>query len=316
MDAAAEDAAEEKSCAVVATGLDASFEDGEPSCVYTLPCGLPNYLSLVGCEVYGPDDADLGCTIVDANGCAPDVDVPSAPGAAQIFCLDCSGSGRRPRGLKKVRQVSAPTAAAAYFARMAHDEAAAVHAFRRLRGELALHGAPAALVAEAERSAHDEEHHARAMARWARHFGATPFAPRVRPFRPRSLAAMAVENAAEGCVHETFGALVLQWQATHAQSPALRRLFARIAADETRHAALAWAVARWAETRLSVRSRARVAEAQSAALRSLTRGGAPSPIDSQMGIPSDARRSALVNEMGYRLGMHAAPSRASVTDTA
>jgi hypothetical protein len=35
----------------------------------------------------------------------------------------------------------------------------------------------------------------------------------IPPFQPRSLEAMCTQNAVEGCVRETFGALVTGWQA-------------------------------------------------------------------------------------------------------
>jgi hypothetical protein len=138
-----------------------------------------------------------------------------------------------------------------------------------MQDELARLGAPAELVAAAERSACDERRHARMMARRARAHGARTTTARVRRAAPRTLEAIARENAVEGCVQETFGALLLRWQALHAGDPSLRRLFARIAADETRHAALSWEVARWAEERLDARARTRVRAARTRAVRSL-----------------------------------------------
>jgi hypothetical protein len=51
--------------------------------------------------------------------------------------------------------------------------------------------------------------------------------------------AIATENAVEGCVRETFAALVATWQAEHARDRVVRDAMRRIAADETRHAELA-----------------------------------------------------------------------------
>src|SRR6185437_16880911 len=151
-------------------------------------------------------------------------------------------------------------------ARMAFDEAASVHAFGRLRAELAVLDAPPALQHAAARAMRDETRHARAMARHAHARGAEVPRPRVRRGTVRTLESIARENAVEGCVNETFGALLAAFQAEHAPSPSLRRTFARIAADEARHAALSWAVARWAEPRLDTRARARVVDGMVRAL--------------------------------------------------
>jgi len=48
-----------------------------------------------------------------------------------------------------------------------------------------------------------------------------------------------------------------------------QQAFARIAADETRHAALSFSVARWSSSLLSDRARRRVANAQARAYRTL-----------------------------------------------
>jgi hypothetical protein len=152
---------------------------------------------------------------------------------------------------------------------MAHLEAASVYAFEVMQAELGRAGAPASLVRAAARAERDERRHAHATARLARRFGGAPVRPRVRPAGRRSLEAMAVENAVEGCVRETFGALLATWQARHAKDATIRRAMTGIARDETRHAALAWAFARWAESRLDASARARIARARSNAVRSL-----------------------------------------------
>lgn len=52
--------------------------------------------------------------------------------------------------------------------------------------------------------------------------------------------AIALHNAVEGCVHEAFGALVAGLVNRVGSSVVLRRIYARIADDETRHGQLAW----------------------------------------------------------------------------
>ncbi len=85
----------------------------------------------------------------------------------------------------------------------------------------------------------------------AHRYGARPPAFVVDPPRPRSLAALARENAVEGCVRETWAALLAAYQAMSAEDPAFRALMAEVAVDERRHAELAWAIDAWARTRLS-----------------------------------------------------------------
>jgi hypothetical protein len=301
------DGASDKSCLMQSHLLDGSDEEGEPICLFTLPCGLDPQLVPQGCNVYSVmDDAatPIGCTLVEGEGCMADVYVPPDGGQVSLLCPGClGGGGRRPRGLVRARGRAHSTALGAYFGGMAYEEAASVHAFLRLGEELARHGAPAPLVRAAERSARDEERHARLMARWARAYGVTAPAPKVRRARPRTLEAMARENAVEGCAHETFGALLLGWQAARSPDPSLRRAFARVAADEARHAALAWAVAAWAEGRLDARGRARVGAARARALGALGRAQGPSPFDGAVGRPSPADRAALLAGLIERLGL-------------
>jgi hypothetical protein len=268
-------------CTLIAEELDAgpdALPDADVACRYTLPCGVPDSGGFIirGCEFFlysaDPDagDASLGCVIPEENGCTGGAYTPPANGSLTFRCNDCfGGGGRRPVGLRRERRTRAPDAVGEYFARMAHDEAASVHAFVRMGEELATFGAPAELIDAAARSACDERRHARMMTRRARASGARTVAPRVKRPSLRKLEAIARENAVEGCVQETFGALLMRWQATHAAAPSLRRLFARVAADETRHAALSWEVARWAETLLDARAQARVRAARTRAVRTL-----------------------------------------------
>lgn len=152
--------------------------------------------------------------------------------------------GRRPAGL-----VSSPTGG--WFARAAHLEAASIQAFRVLARELALHDAPRTLIAEAERSARDEIRHAAIMTRLARRFGEEATPTRVEARAPRSLFEIARENAIEGCVRETYGAVEAILLAEVETDPEVARAMHAIAIDEARHAELAWSIAAWARPQLS-----------------------------------------------------------------
>jgi hypothetical protein len=130
---------------------------------------------------------------------------------------------------------------------MAHLEAASVEAFARLTDELSLLGAPADLLAACELARQDEIRHADTMTRLAARFGASVAPVSVTPARARSAAALAEENAIEGCVRETFGALVARFQAAQSPDAEVRAALSEIAEDETRHAALSWQIQGWLE---------------------------------------------------------------------
>jgi hypothetical protein len=179
--------------------------------------------------------------------------------------------GRRPPRLRPSLDHCARTALGAYFSEMAMLEAASVHAFVRIQAELALHGAPAALVRAARRAAHDEVSHARVTGRLARKYGARAARPRIAPTPLRSLADVVIDNEVEGCVRETFGALLATYQAARARNPDVARALRQIAADECAHATLAWDIARWSMARISRTDRARVREARKQAVATLSR---------------------------------------------
>jgi hypothetical protein len=221
---------------------------------------------------------------------------PSDGGAYLVTCVyNCGPLGRRPAGLDEAA-TSDGCAVGQYFAAAAHLEAASVHSFRVLGRELQEHGAPRALIAAARRALRDEVRHARVTRSFARAHGCRPAPVRVTRPAPRSLEAIAVENAAEGCVRETFGALVGSWQARAASDPAVRQMMATIAADETRHAELAWAVDAWTKTKLDRAARRRVvaARAQAAAQLAADIEVAPAAeLVERLGLPDVARSRAF-----------------------
>jgi hypothetical protein len=295
---------------------DSSTDASPRQCYYfrDYSCGptlnyapAPNcYLTLSDCAQVCPADAggDFDCLFREGHGCTDGSTTWEAGQAASIECGLCSGVGRRPRGLEEPRTATATTELGAYFARAAHLEAASVRAFRALGEELRAAGAPASLLRMAERSARDETRHARATRRIARRFGGTAPRVRVRRSGSRALAAIAVENAVEGCVRETFGALVATWQAANAGDGRIRRSMKRIAVDETRHAALAWAVARWIEPQLDDADRAEVARAKGEAVHALLRDASsdgPRALQTVAGLPRSDVAAALVRELDASL---------------
>jgi hypothetical protein len=98
-------------------------------------------------------------------------------------------------------------------------------------------------------------------------------------------------------VRETYGALLATWQAAHAADPRIRQAMASIAADETCHAALAWAVARRAEARLDALARARVQRAARDGAHDLEREVSRPPAEPlvrEAGLPPARVARALV----------------------
>ena len=208
--------------------------------------------------------------------------------------------GRRPIGLRPASCHPSLRSAGGYFARAARLEAASVYAFQRLGSELRLHGAPPSLLRAARRAERDEIRHARSVSRLARAFGAAPKAARVERLPLRDLESVALENVAEGCVRETFGALVARWQSRHAASVKVRRIYARIAEDELRHAALAWRIAAWAESGLSRRARQQIQAAERETVSALHRELAVEPsaeLVEHAGIPRAAQALALAEHV-------------------
>jgi hypothetical protein len=184
-------------------------------------------------------------------------------------------------------------------------EAGSVDAFRMLRDELVAHGAPRRLVRAAMRAIRDELRHVRQTSALARRFGEEPVPPRPCPPRAlRSFEDMALENAVEGCVRETYSALECAWQAQAATDPVVRATMARIARDEMRHLELSWAVNAWARGRLDAAARARIAVAQRAEIDEMLGEFARDPNDGLVragGLPRAMQSRALVAAIAKRI---------------
>jgi hypothetical protein len=277
-------------------------------CPVILPCGLPSTVKAYGCNLLDSvTDAPIGCWV--AAGCVDDAFAPGPCGAVGVECR-CDifvGGGRRLSGSRRSRAPRlrrSPGALGDYFARMAEEEAASVGAFSVLERELAALGAPEELVVAARRAGEDERRHARAMTRLATRFAARPSRTR-RAREPRPDArAMALENAVQGCVRETYAALLATWQAERARDAGIRRSLERIAADETRHAALAWAIDAWLQPSLDAATRRAVARARRRALRDLSRQvarRAPEVLVSHAGFPRPAEAQTLLRVLAREL---------------
>lgn len=216
--------------------------------------------------------------------------------ASAVRCSNgCAVDGRRPEGLADLDR---PMDLASSFASLAYFEAASVDAFAILGRELAHHGAPAALLRAISRARSDEVRHAAMARRAALMLGATPIEPTVETHDVRSLEDIALENAREGCVRETFGALLGEWQSAHAPVTWIRDHYATLARDESRHAALSWRLHTWLMSQLSPAARARVIAELNRAITTLVNTlDDPNPQLADLGLPSAQNARALANAL-------------------
>lgn len=265
------------------------------------PADPPLDLRIESCRVDADACADLCAMLMARSGlsypdtCRVELDGDAVDAFASYWVSlsgqGCPAEGRRPAGLVTPRALIATNPVGAWLAQAAWLEAASIPAFIYLARELDACGAPRGLARAALAAARDEIRHAHVMTQLARRFGGTPPIADVPLPKPRSLEEMAIENAIEGCVRETWGALVAMWQANRAQGAEMRRAFAAISVDEARHAALAWSVDQWVRTRLDAAAHARIDEARRAAVRELF-DGSDSEALAMLGLPYglDARR--------------------------
>jgi rubrerythrin len=218
--------------------------------------------------------------------------------------------GRRPVGLALQHDPAdcRRDPLAVFLADAARLEAASVHAFQRLERELRQLGAAAGEIADARRSAADEVRHTHVATQLAQRYGGEVQPPRVlaEP-RTRSAFEIALENAVEGCVRETFGAVLAWHQAALARDPVVAESMREIAADETRHADLAWRVAGWLEPQLSEHERSVLQAARTQALeqleREIARDELPRRAREQIGWPAATVQHALLQRMAGELAL-------------
>ncbi len=235
----------------------------------------------------------MSCSAAEGNGQQP-----------TLICLygGCQ-TGRRPEGLaapEASARGGATDPVARYLAEMAWLEAASVPAFERLTRELEAHGAPRRLLDASRRAAGEEVRHARAMSALATRAGAVVGEPSVQARAVRSLEDIAIENAVEGCVRETFGAAVAAVQARRAGDARFRTAMKGIERDEARHAQLSWEVATWLDGRLDDDARRRVKAARDQAAEQLLSEVAVEPgaaLARRLGVPTAVEARAMVQSL-------------------
>lgn len=225
----------------------------------------------------------------------------SAEGTRSLLCVSPEGElfrederytvygqclgGRRPAGLAPFAPFTtlarasngdqhAPNSrGAADFVHLYLLESAAVVAFSHLARELEERGAPLELIQRARDAAQDEVRHARLARERAYQAGAQEPLPEieVEEHKPRSLLDMALENAEEGYVRESFGAAQALLRAKWTTHPADQIFWSEIAVDELRHAELSRDLGEWLRSRLTEKQNKRVNQARARAYKNLHR---------------------------------------------
>jgi hypothetical protein len=235
---------------------------------------------------------------------------PSAAALSDPDHLPTLCDGRHPAGIV-ASDFSDLHGAAGYLARMAHYEAASVTAFLHLAQELEDLQAPLELVDQARHAARDETIHAHAVAALARKRGTVPPSPRLQPPPLRTLEEVALDNAAEGCVREAFGALVGLYQSAHATASDVRQTMQLVAKDEIAHAALSFELHEHFVSRLDGPARARVEAGRERAFAALLHrvfSFEDAPWRDELGLPAADVLFDLVRQFRGELGARPLPA--------
>ena len=263
--------------------LDANNQLTEESCVnICIDQSVPAEYNICSCRYDGQNDV----------------------GGYDITCLtaECAVEGRGHGEVQKAQVTTGPTDLACWFARAFHAEASSVVAFLQLRAELQAHGAPTQLLERCMTAAKEEVLHARQMSKFCFQeqgkapplsFGAIP---------NRSLYELALDNAVEGCIFETYSALKAHYQAANAGDLQVRQLMRIVATDETNHAQLAWDVHNWLMRKLTPQQRASIVQAQRQALRQL-RQQKPSSVSEESAFALGLPGTELVEQFALQLAI-------------
>jgi hypothetical protein len=170
---------------------------------------------------------------------------------------------------------------AQHWQRAALMEHASVAAFARFSLELLALGAPPDLLLDCADAMKDETSHAELCFGLASRYGAKAVGP--GPLSMESALGdvtleSAVRNALlEGCIGETLAAAEAQAACEHVTDPIVKNVLERIAADETRHAALAFRFVTWALGR----GDARIADLVRRTLREHREAGVDGSVDTE-----------------------------------
>jgi hypothetical protein len=143
------------------------------------------------------------------------------------------------------------SALAQRWTKIALMEHASIAAFARFSLQLLSLGAGPELLSQTHAAMADETEHARIAFALASAYAGRPIGPGPLSLEGALEGAQDLETVLrltvrEGCIGETVAAIEAEEASRHAQDETLRAVLARIAADEKRHAELAWRFAAWA----------------------------------------------------------------------
>ncbi len=132
----------------------------------------------------------------------------------------------------------------------AQMEHASVASFARFALQLLAVGAPPELLEEAQRAMADEVRHAQICFSLASAYAGRAMGPGPLPIdgaldESTDVASILVATIVEACIGETIAAMHAEVAASRSRDPAVRRALEGIAADEARHALLAWRFVGW-----------------------------------------------------------------------
>lgn len=245
-----------------------------------------------------------GPSATDADAASDGSTILNCPATPEEVIVTCSNycEGRFTDGAP-LPATLAPITTAKYFERCAHFEWVSVSSFRRLASELSVHGAPSNLIHRARSFAYDEVRHTQQMEALVSEAGGNVVArARVSPLPIRPLLEMALENAIEGCVRETFGALIACVRAKRAHSPLVREIMNEIADDESRHSELGFEILEWSRAQLSAEENVYINVALESAIVDLeTWETLPSHIVAELGDPTPSERRPLIETLRARV---------------
>jgi hypothetical protein len=266
----------------------------------TYPCGLPfapsspptsdecKSLCAPVMWSYGPPGF-LYCSVSMSSG-----------GGSLVYCTSCA-VGRKPADLLENNDgpCDGEDPVGTALAEMARIEAASVHAFRRLERSLTGLGADVQLRDRARRAARDEIAHARLATRLAKKRGAHLRPVRLAHDATPTTFELALENAVEGCVHETLGVAYLEHQRTHATDPELRAHADALYDDELEHAALSWDLVAFFDQHLDSAQRSELRRATERALDEVVDeiGRVDGHVRQTLGLPPREVVARMVNTL-------------------
>jgi rubrerythrin len=206
-------------------------------------------------------------------------------------------------GHRVVKHGTTGTPLARCLAAFAALEEASVRAFDELAEQLESWGAPEQFITRCKAAAKDEVRHFELLSTLARDGGAS-LPESSYDEVSQTLFEVALHNAVEGCVGETWSAYLAHCWARRSESRDLRQVFAQIAEDETRHAQLSWDLHEWFVSKLSPARAKAVEDARRTALTELPElarrqvRGLPDPL----GTPSIELAAHLARDFAGRLG--------------